>query len=114
MLKTSQEALAPLPFAGCCLLGFPAQVNSPPASGGGARDAGPTRVRKVPWRRKRPPTPVFLSGKSHGQRSLVGYRPWGRKDSDTTEQLSACVYMHTHTLPPAWGQAWVTPIADER
>ena len=30
-------------------------------------------------------TPVLLPGKSHGQRSLVGYSPWGRKESDTTE-----------------------------
>ena len=34
---------------------------------------------KIPRRRKWPPTPVFLPGKSHGQRSLVGYNPWGRK-----------------------------------
>ena len=33
------------------------------------------------------PTPVILPGKSHGQRSLVGYSPWGRKESDTTERL---------------------------
>ena len=32
-------------------------------------------------------TPVLLPGKSHGQRSLLGYNPWGRKESDTTEQL---------------------------
>ena len=32
------------------------------------------------------PTPVFLPGKSHGQRNLVGYSPWGRKESDTTER----------------------------
>ena len=38
-------------------------------------------------RRKWQPTPVFLPGKSHGQRSLVGYSPWGRKESDTTERL---------------------------
>ena len=31
--------------------------------------------------------PVLLPGKSHGQRSLVGYSPWGRKESDTTERL---------------------------
>ena len=31
------------------------------------------------------PTPVFLPGESHGQRSLVGYSPWGHKESDTTE-----------------------------
>ena len=42
-------------------------------------------VRKVPWRRKWQPTPVFSSGESHGQRSLVGYSPWGRQESDTTE-----------------------------
>ena len=34
-------------------------------------------VRKIPWRRKWQPTPVFMPGKSHGQRSLVGYSPWG-------------------------------------
>ena len=42
-------------------------------------------VRKVPWRRKWHPTPVFLPGKVHGQRSLVGYSPCGRKELDTTE-----------------------------
>ena len=36
-------------------------------------------VRKIPWRRKWQPTPVFLPGKSHGQRSLEGYSLWGRK-----------------------------------
>ena len=33
-------------------------------------------------------TPTFLPGEFHGQRSLVGYSPWGRKESDTTEQLN--------------------------
>ena len=45
-------------------------------------------VGKVPWRRKWQPTPVFLPGKSHGQKSLTGYGPWGRKESDITERLS--------------------------
>ena len=40
-----------------------------------------------PWRRQWHPTPVLLPGKSHGWRSLVGYSPWGREESDTTEQL---------------------------
>ena len=44
-------------------------------------------VRKIPWRRKWPPTPVLLPGKSHGRRSMVGYSPRGRKELDTTEQL---------------------------
>ena len=39
----------------------------------------------IPWRRKWQSTPVLLPGKSHGQRSLVGYSPWGHKESDTTE-----------------------------
>ena len=43
-------------------------------------------VRKMSWRRKWQPTPVFLPGKSHGWRSLVGYSPWGCKESDTTER----------------------------
>ena len=42
-------------------------------------------VGKIPWRREWQPTPVFLPGKSHGQRILVGYSPWGRQESDMTE-----------------------------
>ena len=34
-------------------------------------------VRKIPWNKKCQPTPVFLPGKSHGQRRLAGYNPWG-------------------------------------
>ena len=48
-----------------------------------------TRVRSLgwedPWRRKWQPTPVSLPGESHGQRSLVGYSPQGRKESGMTE-----------------------------
>ena len=42
-------------------------------------------VGKILWRRIWWPTPVFLPGKFHGQRSLVSYSPWGHKESDTTE-----------------------------
>ena len=45
-------------------------------------------VGKIPWSRKWQSTPVFLPGKSHGQRSLVGHSPWGRRELDTTEHLS--------------------------
>ena len=48
-------------------------------------------VGKIPWRRARQPTPVFLPGESHGQRSLKGYSPWGHKELDTTEATE-----HTH------------------
>ena len=44
-------------------------------------------VGKIPWRRKWQLTPVLLPGKFHEWRSLVGYTPWGRKQSDTTERL---------------------------
>ena len=42
-------------------------------------------VGKILWRRKWKPTPVCLPGESHGQRSLAGYSPYGRKESDMTE-----------------------------
>ena len=45
-------------------------------------------VGKIPWRRAWQPTPVFLSGRSHGPRSLSGCSPWGRKELNTTEGLS--------------------------
>ena len=54
-------------------------------------------VRKVPWRRKRQPTSVFLPGESHGQRSLAGYSPWGhqrvRHDSETKRQQRSTFYI---------------------
>ena len=43
-------------------------------------------VGKIPCRREWLPTPVFLPGESHGQKSLTGYSPWGCKDSDMTER----------------------------
>ena len=42
-------------------------------------------VGKIPWRRRWQPTPIFLPGESHGQRSLAGYNPWGHRELDTTE-----------------------------
>ena len=58
-----------------------------------------TQVGKIPWRRKWQPTPVFLLGESHGQRSLAGYSPWGRKELDRTERptLSAFTLMLVRT-----------------
>ena len=51
------------------------------------------RVGKIPWRRTWHPTPVFLPGESHGQRSLVGYSPWGHKELDMTEHACAAAGM---------------------
>ena len=54
-----------------------------------ARDMALTPVSgRSLWRRKWQPAPVFLPGKSHGQKSLAGYSPWGGKELDKTEQLT--------------------------
>ena len=47
------------------------------------------------WRREQLPTLVFLPGEIHGQRSLAGYTPWGRRESDTTGRLS----LHFRLIP---------------
>ena len=44
-------------------------------------------VRKIPWRRAWQPTPVFLPGEFHGQRSLAGYGPWVTKSQTQLKQL---------------------------
>ena len=65
--------------------GFPggSVVKNPPAN---AKHPGFSPwAGKIPWRRKWQPTPVFLPGEFHGQRSLVGYSPRGRKELDMTE-----------------------------
>ena len=64
-------------------------VKNLPANAGNARDASliPGSGR-FPWRRKWQPAPVFMPEKSHEQRSLVGYSPWGHKELDTTELLT--------------------------
>ena len=70
---------------------------------------------RFPWKRKWQPIPVFLPGESHGPRSLVGYSPRGRKESDMTERLH--FHFHTyllhfnlvktmHKLIPRDGRAW--------
>ena len=58
------------------------------ANAGGAGDAGSISGSsgKMPWRRKWQPTPALLPGKFHRQKTLVCDSPWGRKESDTTEE----------------------------
>ena len=57
-------------------------LKNPPANAGEVKFD--PWIGMFPWRRKWQPTPVFLPGKSHKQRSLVGYRPWGCKQSVMT------------------------------
>ena len=64
-------------------------VKNPPANAGDIGDVGLIPgLGRSPWRRKWQPTPVFLPGESHGQRSLTGYSSQGHEESDVTK--------HTH------------------
>ena len=104
------------------IAGFPggSMVENPPANEG--RCEFNPWVGEIPWRREWQPTPVFLLGESHGQRSLVGCSPGGHKELDTTEQLNnnssvrfglACMFSwsllnnpHTHRFE----MAYLTPL----
>ena len=65
------------------------------------------RIAFSPCRRKWQATPVFLPGKFHRQRSLVGYRPWGYKESDMTEWLST-IFFRKHQSPTFLAQGPVS------
>ena len=73
---------------------LPTELPNLPANAGDIRDREfDPWVRKIVWRRAPQPTPVFLLGHFHGQRSLVGYSPQGCKESDTTK-VTQHVCMH--------------------
>ena len=61
-------------------------------------------VGKMPWRKAWQPTPVFLPGEFHRQRSLEGYSPWGHKESDaskyTTQHISIYPFLFCPSLTP--------------
>ena len=58
------------------------------------------------WRRQWQPTPVFLPGEFHGQRSLAGYNPWRHKESDMAEWLTLSLFTFMH-----WRRKWQpTPV----
>ena len=64
------------------------------------------RNSNINQRRQWHPTPVLLPGKSHGQKSLVGCGPWGREESDTTQQLPFSLFTFMH-----WRRKWQsTPV----
>ena len=58
-------------------------------------------VRKIPWRSKWQPTPVFLPGECHGQRSLLGYSLWGCKESDTKLYKELTDTVNVYPLRPS-------------
>ena len=63
-----------------------------------AGDPGSTLAQEDPWRRTWQPVPVFSPGGSHAQRSLAGYSPPGRRESDTTEALAHTLRCKTWVL----------------
>ena len=66
-------------------------------------------VGKIPWRRKWQPTPVFLPGKSHGQRGLVGYSPWGHRvrHDQVTEHTHTHISTLVLTCKTYWKGSWI-------
>ena len=67
-----------------CEIGERERLNSIQGTREGLIKAFESSPTDIPWRREREPTPVFLPGESHGQRSLVGQSPWGHKESGMT------------------------------
>ena len=59
-------------------------------------------VKKIPWRTKWQPTPVFLLGTFHGQRSLTGYNPWCCKELDMIEYVHTYTQSHPNKLESTW------------
>ena len=78
-------------------LGFPRSLSGKESACQCRRCGFNSWVWEIPWRRKWQPTPVFLPGKSHRQRSLSGCSPWGPKrvrQGRATEHASVCVYIY--------------------
>ena len=74
-------------------------VRNPPTSARGIRRYGfKPWAGKIPWRRAWQPTAVSLPGKSHGQRSLAGYSPRGRKESDTIARMHSLIERDHNSL----------------
>ena len=74
-------------------------VRNSPARAGDTRDPGLIPVFKILWRKAWQPTPLFLPGESHGQKSLVGFNPWGCKR--VGHNLATKQQQHTE-LKPHW------------
>ena len=73
----------------------------------------PSAITSEPWRRKWQPTPVFLPGESHGQRSLVGYSSWDRKSQTQLSAIflsfplfSSCSFLMFTKLALGWCETW--------
>ena len=70
--------------------------------------SGRLKTWESPWRTEWLPIPVFLPGEFHGQKSLVGYSPWGCKESDAAERLTLCTLFSIGLFVPQgrFGIVW--------
>ena len=98
--RTTSRVWHPLRVLCFCVICVQSQValvvTHPPANARDARDpASIPGCGRFPGEGNGNPLPVFLPGKFHGERSLAGYSPWGRKELDTTKH--ARTHTHTHT-----------------
>ena len=90
-------------------------VQNPPASAGDVKRHGfEPWVGQISWRGRWQATPVFLPGESHGRRSLMGYSPWGCKESDMTEHMMCYLSAWTPRErnkrgPQCWGRWSLRP-----
>ena len=77
-------------------------VKNQPANAGNKRLGFDPWVRKIPWRGKWQPTPVFLPGEFHGQGSLVGYSAWGHKSQIRRNNYTTTTFLvvYSHFLGP--------------
>ena len=80
------------------LLGFPRWLSGKKTTCQWGRHGFSPWIGKIPWRGKWQPTPLFLPGKSHGQRSLAVYSPWGRKEPDMTEATEHAKLFNNYLL----------------
>ena len=88
------------------LLAEPQVVKNLPANSGEDKRRG-----SIPWRRARQSTPGFSPGETHGQRSLVGYGPYGCRVGQDQSNL-ACTYSpksQAWICPGLWGQSYLYP-----
>ena len=79
-------------------------VKNLPANAEDARDAGLIpELGRSPWSRNWQPTPVIVPEKFHGQKSLVGYSPWDRKELNMTEHIHTfCIYPYLYIYLCLW------------
>ena len=78
--------------------GFPGGTSGKEPAGQGRRHTRDTGLipgsGRFPWSWAQQPTPEFLPEESHGQRSLAGYSPWGRKELDMIERLTLSLFIY--------------------